>query len=137
MVADSITRVIMTGMESCIFHSTKSTTFVKCFDRSCVDAVKLRDKIYWTWKQHPNLTSHRNYISARNRTKSIIRRIKRVFIKRKGADLSDSNNTKILWSLTKNISYNFSNSLIPFDFAWWFNYHFAISEVFGLQHHLL
>ena len=43
----------------------------------------------------------------------IIRRVKRAFIKRKCADLSDSNNTKILWSLSKSISNNFSNSLIP------------------------
>ena len=113
VIADSVSRVIVAGMESCIPHSTKSNTSAKWFDGSCSDAVKQRDDAYRAWRQHPDPTSHSNYLLARNRTKGIIRRVKRAFIKRRCADLSDSNNTKILWSLTKSISSNFSNSLIP------------------------
>ena len=113
VVADSVSRVVMAGMESFIPHSTKSTTSAKWFDRSCSAAVEERERAYWTWWQHPNRITHKNFISARNRTKRIIRRVKRAYIRRRCADLSDSNNTKILWSLSKNISSNFSNSLIP------------------------
>ena len=100
VVADSASIVVKTGMESCIPCITKSTTSAKWFDCSCSDAIEERDRAYRTWKQHPNPTSQRNFIFARNRTKRIIRRVKRAFIKRKCADLSDSSISKILWSLT-------------------------------------
>ena len=103
----------MAGMDSCIPYSTKSTTSAKWFDRSCSDAIEERDRAYRAWKQNPTRTSHKNFISARNRTKRIIRRVTRAFIRRRCADLSDSNNSKILWSLSKSISNNFSNSLVP------------------------
>ena len=108
VVVEAVSRVVVAEMESCIPLSKKSTTSAKWFDRSCSDAVKQIQ----TWRQHPNPTSHGKYISARKRTNAIIKRAKRTFIKRKCADLSSSNNCKILWSLTKNISSNFSNSSI-------------------------
>ena len=43
VVADSDTRVIMTGMESCIHYSTKFTASAKLCDRSYSDAVQQID----------------------------------------------------------------------------------------------
>ena len=56
------------------------------------------------------------HLSLMNHTKGIIGKVKRAFIKRRCTNLSDSNNTKILWSLTKSIASNFSNSLVPLPF---------------------
>ena len=73
VVADSVSRFIIAGMEICITQSTKSKTSAKWFDRSCPDALEERDRARLTWKQYPSRASHMNFISAWNRTKRIIR----------------------------------------------------------------
>jgi len=113
VVADSITEVILAGMEAFIPSSTKSFSSHKWFDRSCADACRIRDGAYRAKKLFPSANSHSAYISSRNRCKAIIRKVKRAFIKKKCADLSSSPTDKSFWSLAKNISNNFCTSSFP------------------------
>ena len=69
MVAESVSRFIVARRESCIPPSIKSSNYAKWFNRSCSIAAGQRDDVHRTWRQNPNPTLHKNFISTRNRTK--------------------------------------------------------------------
>ncbi len=81
--------------------------------QACSHAVKDREAACKGYKSFQTPENHALYISARNRIKSILRLTKSSNINKKYANLSNSNFSKDLWHLTKNISNSVTFSSFP------------------------
>src|SRR5678815_3700414 len=109
--ATKVGAVIVDGMSRFIPSSTKSfSPHNPWFDRACSLAIQARDSEYREWKNSRSPITLANFHSARNRCRDTLRRAKRAFIKRKGANLLGSPTEKSFWPLAKNISNNFCKS---------------------------
>ncbi len=114
MCAQRITEVIVSGMKAYIPHNfSLPNVKMPLFNHACSHAIKDREAVYKTYVSLQTPENHAFYISARNRTKSILRNIKYSFINRKCANLSSSNSSNYFWQLTKNIFNNFTSSFPP------------------------
>merc|ERR1712002_923990 len=83
------------------------------FNRACSLAVQARERAYRLYQDSPSASTHSDFISARNRCKATIRRVKHSFIQRKCDNLTLSPSNSAFWSLAKNVSNNFCNSSFP------------------------
>ena len=83
------------------------------FDRACSFAIQARERAYQSYQNSPSAASHSAFISARNRCKTIIRRAKHFFVKKKCDNLTASPSNNSFWSLAKNVSNNFCNYSFP------------------------
>ena len=109
-----ITEIMAAGMDAYVPSSLKSFSPTNpWFDRVCSRSIHERERAYQAWKSSPSPETHANFISARNRCKTIIRKAKRSFIRRKCDRLTSAPSDKPFWSLTKNILNNFCNSSFP------------------------
>ena len=111
--ASEISEIIHAGMEAYVPHTTKKLTKNSWFNNECQLAINTRNRAYSNWKHSLSELSHAAYITARNQTKSLLRRTKSQYIRVKCSAMADSNNPKHIWSLTKNITNNFSSTSIP------------------------
>ncbi len=112
--AQCITEVIVSGMEVYIPH-TFSLPHVKkpWFNHACSHAIKDREAAYKRYMSLETPENYALYVSAQNRTKSIVRLTKVSIINWKCEDLTSSNSSKDFWHLTKNTSNNFTFSFFP------------------------
>ena len=108
-----VTLIIMVGMRLFIPCSTKTSTVQHWFDRSCSLAISERERAHRAMQFSPSPLTRSTFISARNHAKSVLRRAKRSFIRRKCNGLVNSTSTKSFWSLAKSISTNFCKSSFP------------------------
>ena len=79
----------------------------------CFHAVHRRDEAYRAYRSCPNTVNHSAFISARNRTKSILRLSKTSYIRRKCDNLSNSYSSRSFWHLAKSLQRNFTVSSFP------------------------
>ena len=112
--AERVTELIIAGMEAYIPHSFTSFSNNKpWFNHTCSSAVNDRDNAFRKYRRQPTPINHARFISTRNRAKSILRRSKRSFIRKKCERLSNSNSSRLFWNLTNHISSNFTKSSFP------------------------
>ena len=109
------TEVLVAGMEAYVpFSFAKSSSSCKpWFDRSCSEAIQSRDEAYQLWKSIPSPLNHANFLTARNRTSTVLDKAKRNFLKSKCQLLINNPSSRTFWSLSKQITNNFSNSSFP------------------------
>ena len=113
-VATYVTEIMTAGMDAYIPSSIKSfSPSNPWFDRACSLAIQAREHAYQSYQNSPSAASHSAFISARNRCKTIIRRAKHSFVKKKCDNLTASPSNNSFWSLAKNVSNNFCNSSFP------------------------
>ena len=111
---ERITEVIFEAMEGYIPYSFSSTkTHKSWFNSACSRAIRRRDATFREYRRLPTIESHANYISLRNRAKTILRHTKKSFISRKCDNLSGSSSCPSFWHLGKNINSNFTSSSFP------------------------
>jgi len=111
VVAKEVTDVIMAGMVAYIPSSTKTfSPRNPWYDRSCSEASKARDRAHRAFKTSPTPITHFNFISARNRCKFILDRVKDNYINRK---CNNAITDKSFWSLHSDINNNFCKPVFP------------------------
>ncbi|MCP4340929.1 MAG: hypothetical protein GY799_19080, partial [Desulfobulbaceae bacterium] len=109
--AERITEVIVSGMEAYIPHSFPLTNKKKpWFNYTCSNAVRNKERACRRYQRLRTPESHALYVSARNRSKSILRQSKNSFILSKTESLANSNSSRSFWHLAKNISNNFNTT---------------------------
>ena len=113
-VAPLVTDVIVSGMEAYVPFSIKTFSPSKpWFDHACFLAVQARERAFRSYRSSPSALTHAAFISARNRCKSITRKAKTSFGKKKVESLTRSPTEKAFWFLAKKFSKNFCNSSFP------------------------
>ena len=114
LAALKVVEVLLSGMEAYIPSSIKTFSPTNpWFDHSCSRAIQAREEAYRSYKESPSEINHSNFISARNRCKTVIRRAKHSYLRRRCSNLTDSPTNSALFSLAKGLSNNFSNSCFP------------------------
>ena len=93
------------------FPSTKPNK--PWFNSACSHAIRRRDAALRNYRRLQTPESHANYISSRNRAKSILRDTKNSFLRKKCNNLSGSSSSRSFWHFSKNVNSNFASSSFP------------------------
>ena len=114
--ADSVTEIILIGMETHIPHFTKHIKLKdpKWFGGETRISVADKNKAFKIWKRNPTPENRSEYVRLRNACKSTVSKAKDSFISKIAEKLSESPSyDRRFWSLAHSISRNFGDSLLP------------------------